>query len=141
MNKERSRVLLIISGIILLGIAVWFLLPKENNELEASEDDFIQLLPKENNELEASEDDFIQCFIDQGMVIYGSRTCPACAQLAQELGGYNKMGSLFVECSEESDRCMNEMKTNYVPEIQINGELYQGPRDIESLSRITSCEL
>jgi len=123
MNKKKSKILLIISGIILLGVITWILLPKENNELEVS------------------KNIFIQCLIDQGMVVYASRTCPACAQFAQELGGYDKVGSLFVECSEEQERCENEMKTNFVPEIQINGEVYQGPRDIESLSKITGCEL
>jgi len=48
--------------------------------------------------------------------------------------------SLFVFCSEEYDRCMNEMETMYVPEIQINGEVYTGDRKIETLASITGCK-
>jgi len=119
-KKKTETTTIIFLGIILLGIGVWLFLNREKSILS---------------------DQFVQCLVDRGMVVYASKTCPACNQFAQELGGYNKVESLFVECSENQERCANEMKTRFVPEIQINGEVYQGPRDIESLSRITGCEL
>lgn len=84
---------------------------------------------------------FVQCLADAGVVVYASRTCPACAMFAESLGGYEVVAPIFVECSEERERCSAEMQTNYVPEIQINGVLYEGSRAPEELARITGCEL
>ena len=36
---------------------------------------------------------------------------------------------------------MREKKTGYVPEIQINGELYDGSRTPEDLANLVKCEL
>ncbi len=84
---------------------------------------------------------FVQCLADAGMVIYGSRTCPACRQLAESFGGYDAISLIYVECSEEWERCSQEMKTNYVPEIQIKGVLYNGSRDLNALAEKTGCKL
>ncbi len=116
MNKKT---LIIVSSIILLLFVVYFF---QNNE-------------------EVTTDDFIQCLAEAGLVVYASSTCPACADLAQRFGGYDAVEPIFVECSQERTRCENEMKTNFVPEIQIKGNLYQGPRDLNSLAEITNCQL
>jgi len=84
---------------------------------------------------------FIECLVEEGMVVYASYTCPACTALAEEFGGYDKVESLFVECSQERERCNLEMKTEFVPEVQINGELYQGSRSLEGFSEKTGCNL
>jgi hypothetical protein len=84
---------------------------------------------------------FAQCLVDAGMVVYVSRTCPACSAFSRLLGGYDVADGLFVECSLSGLRCEAEMQTNYVPEIQINGELFEGDRDLESLSSATGCDL
>lgn len=83
----------------------------------------------------------VQCLSDAGMVIYGSRTCPYCNQLVESLGGYETAGLIYVECSQERERCSQEMQTNYVPEIQINGVLYSGSRDPEALAETTGYQL
>jgi len=87
------------------------------------------------------EKTLIQCLADGGLVIYGSRTCPACAQLAESFGGYDKIALIYVECSEEWERCSAEMQTNYVPEIQIQGKLYNGPRNPENIADAVSCNI
>ncbi len=74
--------------------------------------------------------DYIACLKDAGVVIYGTKTCPACTALAESMGGYDVIAPIYVECWDEEERCALEMKTNYVPEIQINGEVYQGNRDM-----------
>jgi hypothetical protein len=89
---------------------------------------------------ESNIDGFISCLIDRGVVVYASRTCPACFAFAESLGGYAKVENLFVECNDKPERCETEMKTRYVPEIQINGELYIGSRNLESLSEVTGCK-
>lgn len=88
-----------------------------------------------------SSEDFIQCLADAGMVVYGSRTCPACTQFAESFGGYDKIAPFYVECTVDSERCAEEMQTNYVPEIQINGVVYEGGRSHEVLAQVTGCKL
>lgn len=88
-----------------------------------------------------SLNDFNKCLADNGMVIYGSTWCPACNALVETLGGHEKVKSLYVECTKNEERCDNETKTDYVPEIQINGEVYEGSRNLEALSQLTGCKL
>ncbi len=83
----------------------------------------------------------IKCLKESGVVIYGSKTCPACAELVNQFGGREALSSIYIECSEEEERCMREIKTGYVPEIQINGELYDGSRTPEDLANLVKCEL
>lgn len=84
---------------------------------------------------------FIDCLEKEGVIIYSTKTCPACADLARELGGYEKIEPIYVDCSEESRLCNRRKLTNYVPEIQIEGELYEGPRTSHDLAKITGCSL
>ncbi len=83
--------------------------------------------------------EFIQCLANENVIIYGSYTCPACRQLVENLGGYEAINSIYIECNEEWERCSQEMQTNYVPEIQIEEVLYTGPRTIEALAEKTNC--
>lgn len=91
--------------------------------------------------IDESQREFAQCLVDAGMVVYASYTCPACSDFAQDLGGYDIAPGLFVECSEQPMECQNNMQTNFVPEIQINGELHDGDRDLVSLAEKTGCEI
>lgn len=59
---------------------------------------FIYLIQDNQNDL-VVEADIISCLDNAGVVIYGSRTCPACASLVETFGGYVAMGSIYVECS------------------------------------------
>ncbi len=86
-------------------------------------------------------DEFVQCLKESGIVIYGSKTCPACAALAESFGGYDVINPIYVECTEERVKCSSNMKTGYVPEIQLNGQVYSGPRDLNSLANLTNCKL
>ncbi len=84
---------------------------------------------------------FNECLAEEGMVIYGSAFCPACTSLVETLGGHEAARPVYVECTEEEQRCAEESKTSYVPEVQIDGELYEGPRTLEDFSRETGCPL
>jgi len=84
---------------------------------------------------------FTDCLVESGMVVYGSKTCPACKSLADKFGGYEAMGELFVSCGEDDGRCSEEMQTQYVPEVQINGELFTDGRELEDFAKATGCEL
>lgn len=82
---------------------------------------------------------FVGCLADFGMVVYGNAGCPACRQFVEFFGGYDIVSSIYVECSEQRERCNEEAKTGYVPEVQLNGEVYQGVRDFEAFSQATGC--
>lgn len=88
----------------------------------------------------SAQKQFIQCLANAGVVIYGSQTCPACMQLVEQLGGYDVIDAIYVECSSEGERCSSEMQTNYVPEIQIRGELYTDIRSLEKIGEAAGCE-
>jgi glutaredoxin len=88
----------------------------------------------------------IDCFNDNDLVIYGASTCPACKQLVSSLGGKESVESIYVECTasgskEDQKKCQENAKTGYVPEIQIDGEVYEGSRDPASLAGQVNCEL
>lgn len=140
--KNGIKIYSIILGILLIAIFAYINLQKiadksenkdVNNEIESEQ------IKEESKE--APIDKFIQCLVDKGVVVYASETCSACKSFAEMFGGYEKVTNLFVFCGKEIERCMNEMNTNYVPEIQINGEAYQGLRSLEGLAEATNCNL
>lgn len=84
---------------------------------------------------------FVQCLAEQEVVVYGSETCPACFQFAEQFGGYEEIDPIFIECGDNPQECAARMQTNYVPEIQIGGELFEGISTPEGLSDITGCKI
>ncbi len=87
---------------------------------------------------------FVDCLVDNGVVMYGSATCPYC-QTQKEMFGrsatkelYNKDG--YIECPENQKLCESKGITGY-PTWIINGTKYEGVQSIELLSSITGCEL
>ena len=86
---------------------------------------------------------FNECLFENGMRIYGMQWCPSCNQLVEMLGGSEKAGSLYIECSEPVNqrRCELEMITGSVPEIQVNEEVYYGERSLEGFANVTGCHL
>lgn len=85
--------------------------------------------------------DLINCLADNGLVIYGSEWCPACTQLAESFGGYDAIEPIYVECTEYQEKCSENQKTDYIPEIQIEGELYEGGRTPQDLADKLDCNL
>ncbi len=132
----------LVTVVFIAGVfAVWAL----NGPDRFSENDNDEEIGEENAEHETpsetfSMEEFVLCLKEEGVIIYGSVTCPFCHQLAQMFGGYDVIDPIYVECSEDHERCMEEMQTNGVPEIQIKGELYQGGRSPEEIGRAVGCE-
>lgn len=81
----------------------------------------------------------MECLARSGVVIYGTLTCPACNKLVESFGGYEIIDPIYVKCDENWERCENEMQTEYVPEIQIKGVLYNGERSVEALAKKVGC--
>ena len=123
-----SKDLIIVGGVVILILVVALVArgPNENSPDETAEN---------------SGSAFVQCLAEAGVAIYGHKTCPACARLAANFGGYAAIDSIFTECNAERERCVREMQTDYVPEIQIRGTIYGGPKTPEALAEETGCAL
>lgn len=146
MNKN---ILVVVVVVALVFVAFYFaglggsVDPTENgdpaveNGLNGSEDP--NGLPA--NDAQEISGEFIECLADAGLMIYGSRTCPFCVDLVESLGGHEVAAPIYVECAEEGDKCTENMKTGYVPEIQFNGELHEGGRSPKDLAELTSCQI
>ena len=145
-----KKLLSIALVVVVVGLMAFLLMNGDTNEkvvnpeADVSSDTVQQ---EEREEFEAVErsdlpsSEFIQCLVDSGMVVYASETCPACSSLANQFGGYEAVEGLFVLCGDQGDRCNDEMQTNYVPEIQINGILLEGSRTFENFATKTGCVL
>ncbi len=95
---------------------------------------------EEGEKEDSGKTSLIECLEKRDVVIYGSKTCPACASLANSFGGYEAISAIYVECSEDRATCDKNKKTGYVPEIQIEGELYEGGRDPATLASVVNCD-
>ncbi len=127
MNKN---IIAIIVAVLIIGTAVMIVASQENGPADSG---------KELTEEEMV--DLIDCFREEDVVIYGSYTCPACGELVELFGGEEIIEPIYVECMEQGQVCDEEKQTGYVPEIQIDGELYEGPGDPASLAREVGCEI
>ncbi len=81
----------------------------------------------------------VNCLAEKGVVIYGLDTCPACSSLVASFGGKDLIEELYVECSSDRARCDKEKLTTFVPEIHINGELYEGRRNPSAIALEVGC--
>lgn len=133
--------------LVLLAILVGGLIYFSRDDVEQEEngqDEEIEAVLNEQEapvSAEAPSAEFIDCLVEAGMVVYASKTCPACTDLANNFGGYDAVEELFVDCNEEPEICQEYAKTGYVPEIQFNGEVFDGGRTMEAFADLTGCEL
>jgi hypothetical protein len=136
--------------VVVVGLIAFSLLDSNTNENDLNHEADVPSYTTQRAESEESgvaersdlpSREFIQCLVDSGMVVYASETCPACSNLADQFGGYEAVEGLFVLCGDQGDRCSDEMQTNYVPEIQINGILFEGNRTFENFATKTDCVL
>ena len=152
--KKSIGIFLAAMVILLAILAIFFFLDREENDVEEISDEATQQEQQEQevvldevDEVLGEEafalpsDEFIQCLVDSGMVVYASETCPACSVLADSFGGYEAVEDLFVLCGDDWETCEAEMQTNYVPEIQYNGEVFEGGRSMVDFANLTGCEL
>ncbi|MFW6220800.1 MAG: glutaredoxin domain-containing protein [Nanoarchaeota archaeon] len=113
---------------------------KSEGSFESQEQDVISDESASEVNLEGLYE-FNQCLAENGIVIYGSSTCPYCGQLVELLGGSDAVKPVYVECTQNQQKCMDEMLGRGVPEIQLDGELYEGQRTIDDLAKATNCQI
>jgi hypothetical protein len=137
MNKT---ILAILIGALIISGTFYLTMPEDERGIFNEKEEVV-----DEEELNEGKDEemgaLVDCLAEKGVVIYGSRTCPACANLAEGFGGYNVIESIYVECMDEGERCSAEKTTGYVPEIQVEGELYAGSFYPENLAVAVGCRL
>lgn len=143
MNRIYLTVLGVLVLVFLFGV---YLLVSESNpeetDLETANGESEKVDSNDGNDdsgYTASQEQLIQCLDEKNVVIYGSATCPYCRELVNSLGGYEMVDPIYVECSLYSSRCTDEMQTTGVPEIQIDGVLYQGSRAPSDIASQAGC--
>jgi len=82
--------------------------------------------------------EFVGCLKGADFVIYGANWCGWTTQLVNMLGGWEAVGPVYIECTEEADLCKDKEIMGY-PTILINGQLYQGERSFSGFSEATGC--
>lgn len=120
---KNKKILITIS--VLIFIFIFYLMIKNNNSNDS-------IVIGSNNEV-------INCLKEKKVVIYGTETCPFCARLVEDFGGYDVIDPIYVNCTKNSQKCSTEMKTNYVPEIQINKNIYEGERTFNAIANEVNC--
>ena len=127
MKQKNSMQLVILISILIVGLIIILLFMNFNTSNVIVNDPSLK--------------EFNKCLAENGVVIYGTDNCPYCRQLVEILGGYEAVSPIYVDCIEQQQRCMDEMQGIGVPEIQINNQLYQGPRTLQALSQQTGCPI
>ncbi len=94
----------------------------------------------ERIENKLNEGGVFECLAKKGVVVYGTEWCPACAALIEEWGGREAVDPIYVDCNISPKRCDEEMKTHYVPEIQIKGEIYKESRELGVILQKAGCQ-
>lgn len=84
-------------------------------------------------------DDFAKCLTNKGVMMYGSKYCPHCANQKKMFGSSFKYIN-YVECADNPQPCI-EKGVQAVPAWLINGNLYIGEKTIEELSSLSGCKL
>lgn len=138
---KKPYLILFILIVILIILSFIYINNQSINDDQTSAD---QLSFQEKNNEETQTlvtKEYINCLKDSGLIIYGSKTCPACKELIDSLGGYENVEPIYIECTEDPEKCNQAMKTTFVPELQINESLYEGSRNLDSISDITNCKL
>jgi trans-2-enoyl-CoA reductase len=143
----NNNILAVLFGLVLIGGSIYYvnLEPEEEVEVEVE----VKEGEETESEVEVEEEDLpeeelislVDCLEEANVVAYGSKTCSYCLALVESFGGYDIIDPIYVECSTGDERCQTDKQTGYVPEIQINSELYQGERSPEAIAMAAGCEL
>lgn len=118
----------LIAALLLFVLLPFIVVSRENNEPEREERSAAR-------DLDAA---LASCMAGAGLVVYGTETCPACTQFALQFGGYDVVEPIFVECSENPEECEANMVTEFVPEVQFNGQVVE-ERSKAGLAELTGC--
>lgn len=100
--------------------------------------------PVTTSELTAEQQEeilsFNSCLAEKGIVVYGANWCGYTKALVENLGGFNLISPVYVECTENEELCAMEQISGY-PTIKLNGEKINIDRTFSGFAGATGCAL
>lgn len=85
-------------------------------------------------------DGFAQCLADKKLTMYGAYWCPHC-QNEKKLFGDSIKYVPYVECTQETKKCLDAGVEGYPTWIDAAGQKYSGEQGLLGLSKISGCQL
>lgn len=83
---------------------------------------------------------FMQCLASKDVKIYGANWCGYTQALVENLGGFEVVSPIYVECTEETELCSQEGVEGY-PTIKIAGEVVNIDRTLQGFADASGCEM
>ena len=97
---------------------------------------FLTRPPKETK----TYDQFAQCLAEKKLTMYGAYWCPHC-QNEKNLFGSSIQYVPYVECTQETKKCLDAGIEGYPTWIDASGQKYSGEQGLLGLSKISGCQL
>ena len=85
-------------------------------------------------------DGFAQCLADKKLTMYGAYWCPHC-QNEKKIFGDSIKYVPYIECTQETKKCLDAGITSYPTWITATGQKYSGEQGLLGLSKISGCVL
>lgn len=92
--------------------------------------------PKESK----NYDLFAQCLAEKKLTMYGAYWCSHCQNEKKAFGDSFKYVP-YVECTQETKKCLDAGITGYPTWIDSAGQKYSGEQGLSGLSKIGGCQL
>jgi hypothetical protein len=118
LKKNIPVVLLVIVIVAVLGVLVFY--PKNRSSAEL--------------------DVFAGCLAEKNVVMYGAYWCPHCQNEKKRFGDSFRLVP-YVECTEETEKCITEKINGYPTWIFPDGHRFEGEMGLERLSAKSGCPL
>ena len=83
---------------------------------------------------------FAQCLAEKKLTMYGAYWCSHCQNEKKVFGDSFKYVP-YVECTQETQKCIDAGIQSYPTWITSNGQKYTGEQGLLGLSKISSCSL
>ncbi len=101
---------------------------------------YILIFRKNGVEKVNALDTFAKCLADKNVIMYGAYWCPHCQNEKRAFGSSWKYVP-YVECTEETQKCIDQKIKGYPTWIFPDGKRLEGEQGIEKLSKESRCEL
>ncbi len=85
-------------------------------------------------------DAFAQCLAEKRLTMYGAYWCSHCQNEKKAFGDSIKYVP-YIECTQETKKCLDAGIQGYPTWIDSGGNKYSGEQGLASLSKISSCPL
>ena len=85
-------------------------------------------------------DGFAQCLAEKKLTMYGAYWCPHC-QNEKKAFGSSFQYVPYVECTQETKKCLDAGIQGYPTWIDASGQKYSGEQGLLGLSKISGCQL